>query len=64
MALVHTPNYTTQAETDLDNRISKVLKPILHSTVESGMSVEVMSHVAHHCIDSLVMEIYVEKEIR
>ena len=63
MAIVHKPAYTTQAENDLDGRISKVLKAILQSTVENGMPVEVMSHVVHNCIDNLVMEIYVEKEM-
>lgn len=62
MAIVHKPDYTTQAEVDLDNRINKMLKPILHSAVENGMPVETMSHVVHNCINSLVVEIYVERE--
>ena len=62
MAIVHKPDYTTQSEVDLDNRINKMLKPILHSAVKNGMSVETMSHVVHNCINSLVMEIYVERE--
>lgn len=62
MAIIDKPNYTTQEEIDLDNKIVEVLKPLLNDAVENGMPISVMSAVAHKCINSLVVEIYVERE--